>query len=174
MSSNCVLVHARRTDYLTNSEYHCVLESEYYEQAKRIIQEKIENPKFILISDDMSFWKDSALFTKEESVYLDESDIDTFYVMIHSKSFIMANSSYSWWGAYLSNANLVIAPKQWYSENAQKVGDDIIKESSKMKGVRCMIELKVQNRAAEIYLLPTSSALLIKELGVKLILGSGS
>ena len=73
----------------------------------------------------MSFWKDSALFTKEESVYLDESDIDTFYVMIHSKSFIMANSSYSWWGAYLSNANLVIAPKQWYSEKANKNGEDI-------------------------------------------------
>lgn len=49
--------------------------------------------------------------------------------------------------------------------NAKKVGEDIIKESSKMKGIRCMVQLKVQNRAAEISIIPTSSALLIKELG---------
>lgn len=49
--------------------------------------------------------------------------------------------------------------------NAKKVGDDIIKESSKMKGIRCMVQLKVQNRVAEISILPTTSALLIKELG---------
>lgn len=48
--------------------------------------------------------------------------------------------------------------------NAKKVGDDIIKESSKMKGIRCMIQLKVQNRVAEISIMPTSSAMLIKEL----------
>ena len=49
--------------------------------------------------------------------------------------------------------------------NAKKVGEDIIKESSKMKGIRQMIQLKVQNRAAEITMVPTTSTLLIKELG---------
>lgn len=49
--------------------------------------------------------------------------------------------------------------------NAKKVGDDIIKESSKVKGIRCMIQLRVQNRNAEISILPTSAALIIKELG---------
>ena len=49
--------------------------------------------------------------------------------------------------------------------NAKKIGEDIIKEGLKMKGIRCMIQLKVQNRAAEISILPTSSALLINELG---------
>lgn len=53
--------------------------------------------------------------------------------------------------------------------NAKKIGEDIIKESSKLKGIRQMIELKVQNRAAEIYMVPTTSALLIKELGVFLL-----
>ncbi len=50
--------------------------------------------------------------------------------------------------------------------NAKKIGEDIIKESSKMKGIRQMIQLKIQNRAAEISVLPTTSALLIKELAV--------
>ncbi len=54
--------------------------------------------------------------------------------------------------------------------NAKKIGEDIIKESSKLKGIRQMIELKVQNRAAEIYMVPTTSALLIKELGVRVSL----
>ena len=48
--------------------------------------------------------------------------------------------------------------------NAKKIGEDIIKEGTKMKGIRCMIQLKVQNRAAEISIVPTSSALLIAEL----------
>lgn len=50
--------------------------------------------------------------------------------------------------------------------NAKKVGEDIIKESSKMKGIRQMICLKIQNRAAEISVTPTTSALLVKELAV--------
>ena len=49
--------------------------------------------------------------------------------------------------------------------NAKKVGEDIIKVSSAMKGIRQMIQLRVQNRNAEITMTPTSSALLIKELG---------
>ena len=49
--------------------------------------------------------------------------------------------------------------------NAKKVGEDIIKEGGKWKGIRVMVELKCQNRAAEISVKPTSSALIIKELG---------
>lgn len=49
--------------------------------------------------------------------------------------------------------------------NAKKVGEDIVKEGGKWKGIRVMVQLKCQNRAAEIIIQPTSSALLIKELG---------
>ena len=49
--------------------------------------------------------------------------------------------------------------------NAKKVGEDIIKEGGKWKGIRVMVQLKCQNRAAEITVQPTSSALIIKELG---------
>eukprot|EP01016_Furgasonia_blochmanni_P036977 TRINITY_DN42_c0_g1_i1.p1 TRINITY_DN42_c0_g1~~TRINITY_DN42_c0_g1_i1.p1 ORF type:complete len:163 (+),score=79.62 TRINITY_DN42_c0_g1_i1:174-662(+) len=48
--------------------------------------------------------------------------------------------------------------------NAKKVGEDIQKETGKMKGIKVMVQLKCQNRAAEISVLNTSSALLIKEL----------
>ena len=118
MSKNCVIVHAKR-----NSDY--IVDSTYYEQAKQHILTNIKNPKFILISDDMNFWKESTLFTKEESVCIDESDIVTMYLMIHSHSFILSNSAFSWWGAYLSNSKLVIAPKQWYSPNVKRSWTDI-------------------------------------------------
>jgi ribosomal protein L11 len=49
--------------------------------------------------------------------------------------------------------------------NAKKVGEDIVKEGGKWKGIRVMVQLKCQNRAAEITVQPTSSALVIKELG---------
>ena len=52
-----------------------------------------------------------------------------------------------------------------YQKNPKKIGEDIIKEGSKWKGIRVMVQLKCQNRAAEIIIKPTSSALLIKELG---------
>ena len=49
--------------------------------------------------------------------------------------------------------------------NPKKVGDDIIKEGLKWKGIRVMVSLKCQNRNAEITILPTISSLLIKEMG---------
>jgi large subunit ribosomal protein L12e len=49
--------------------------------------------------------------------------------------------------------------------NPKKIGEDIIKEGTKWKGIRVMIQLKCQNRAAEITIEPTTSSLLIKELG---------
>lgn len=49
--------------------------------------------------------------------------------------------------------------------NAKKVGEDIVKEGGKWKGIRVMVQLRCQNRAAEITVQPTSSALIIKELG---------
>lgn len=51
------------------------------------------------------------------------------------------------------------------TQNAKKVGEDIVKEGGKWKGIRVMVQLKCQNRAAEITVQPSSSALLIKELG---------
>ena len=51
------------------------------------------------------------------------------------------------------------------TQNAKKVGEDIVKEGTKWKGIRVMVQLKCQNRAAEITVNPSSSALLIKELG---------
>ena len=47
-------------------------------------------------------------------------------------------------------------------KNAKKVGEDIVKEGGKWKGIRVMVELRCQNRAAEITVKPTSSALIIK------------
>ncbi len=49
--------------------------------------------------------------------------------------------------------------------NAKKIGEEIVKKGTEYKGIRCMIQLKCQNRAAEINVVPTSSALIIKELG---------
>jgi len=51
--------------------------------------------------------------------------------------------------------------------NAKKVGDDIAKETDKWKGIKVMIEMRVQNRNAVISILPSASALLIKELNEK-------
>ena len=120
-----VVVHARRGDYVYLAACHGLLPHTYYEKATQIIKEFEPNPMFILISDDVDFWTSSSMFKDESCVYLNESDIVTFYVIMNASYIIMANSTFSWWGAYLSYAKKVIAPKVWFGPAGPKEIKDI-------------------------------------------------
>jgi hypothetical protein len=106
-NSNCVIVQIKET-----SENG--LPETYYTRAKSILESHIQNPKYVCFGENLNIY--SKLFQKEDSIFLDESDITILYVMMHSKHCILANSFLSWWGAYLSNSKLVIVPKQQNSD----------------------------------------------------------
>lgn len=125
LTNQHVIVHARRGDYLQKSLYHENLDESYYESAKNHMKNKLLTPKFILISDDENFWKSSAIFQNEDAIIFNESEIDTLWLMIHSKHFIMANSSFSWWGAYLSKSTNVIVPRKWFGPSGPTDWNDI-------------------------------------------------
>ena len=126
---NCesVAIHIRRGDYLQFSEiYGGVCTQEYYRNAIQIIKERVKNPVFIFFSDDIEWVKQN--FHNEGAVYVDASFYETvedwkdMCVMSNCKHNIIANSSYSWWGAFL-NQNLekcVIMPKKWDSGGTAK------------------------------------------------------
>ena len=106
-------IHVRRGDYLKLGHYHHNLTIEdYYKPAFKFLQENIkEDLSYIVFSDDPEWCKENfsgALISEGNSEGLD------MCIMSHCHAHIIANSSFSWWGASLSGSGAVIAPKQWF------------------------------------------------------------
>ena len=112
-----VSVHIRRGDYLENPMYGCICTEEYYKKAIDYIKQRVENAKFYLFSNDMPYVQDR--FRGEEFVYVENNSEDKGYIDLYlmslCKHHIIANSSFSWWGAWLNAAKskIVVAPSIW-------------------------------------------------------------
>jgi hypothetical protein len=122
-NSESVSVHIRRGDYINNS-FFLVLPISYYQNAISYLSSKLSNPIFYFFSDDINWVKenfgDADHFRYVEENYLTEGplDISDFLLMKTCRHNIIANSSFSWWAAYL-NANenaIVISPRKWYGD----------------------------------------------------------
>jgi len=122
-----VIIHARRGDYLSKQGFHKNLDDTYYNAAIEYMRKSVNNPKFILISDDPYYWKGKF----ENAIYFNESDIITLWLMMNSSNLIIANSTFSWWGAYLSGGN-VVAPKEWFGPEGPDDWSDIYEPSWKV------------------------------------------
>lgn len=108
VQENYCSLHVRRTDYVGNSLHHTNLDRSYYEKALEIL-----NPnKVIVFSDDTEWCKSHKLFSNfeisENNEYVD------LYLMSNASQHIIANSSFSWWGAWLANSKDVVAPSKWF------------------------------------------------------------
>ncbi len=123
---NSVSIHIRRGDYSSNPEYfkiHGLCSIEYYQSAIECICKKITNPVFYVFSDDME-WVKKNIQIKSTCIYVTEANNEKDYFEMHLMSLckhnIIANSSFSWWGAWLNQnpEKVVIAPKQWMNDPA--------------------------------------------------------
>jgi len=123
---NCdsVSLHIRRGDYVFNektNKYHGVCDQGYYLKAVDLLAKKVKKPYFFIFSDDIK-WVKQNLILKYPCVYVDNNtgkqDHEDMRLMSECKYNIIANSSFSWWGAWLNeNTNkIVIAPKKWFRE----------------------------------------------------------
>lgn len=105
---NSVSIHIRRIDYDPK------LDIQYYIDAAKLINETISNPYFFIFSDDLQWCKEHLTFLKHKRLVSHESmdEVTDLWLMTHCKHHIIANSSFSWWGAWLSNhsGEIVIAP----------------------------------------------------------------
>jgi hypothetical protein len=122
-SSPITSVHVRRGDYMNNPDFHKPCPIEYYKQAMTIIGDST----FIFISDDINWVKEN--FKGDNIIYSPfTSDVDDLNLMVKCDNNIIANSSFSWWGAYLNeNENKkIISPKEWFGPNGPKDTQDII------------------------------------------------
>jgi hypothetical protein len=125
ITANHVIVHARRGDYLSLNEFHPTLDETYYTDAFTEMQRRIESPVFLLISDDKDFWNSTSFSKRDDCMIISEDEITTLYLMINSHNFIIANSTFSWWGAFLSQAKNVIAPAKWFGPKGPQDWHDI-------------------------------------------------
>ena len=111
-----VAIHVRRGDYVKNPFYVDLMETDYYQKAMDMFQ----GEDFIVFSDDIEWCKQQSIFKDCEFVQGDE--IEDMNKMASCKGIIMANSSYSFWCAYLSNADKIVAPsvEHWYSDGKER------------------------------------------------------
>lgn len=119
-----VAVHIRRGDYIQErktNKFHGTATIDYYQKATQHILEKIASPVFYLFSDDLDWVKENikipaqTIFVSQNGVNKPQEDLRLMYSCKHH---IIANSTFSWWGAWL-NANskkIVIAPYQWFAD----------------------------------------------------------
>ncbi len=114
-ANQSVGIHVRRGDYLSHPDIG-LLELSYYVRAVKYINNQIQTPTFYIFSDDIDWCRTNLAFI-ENSVFVDqtENEIDDFQLMQECDHNIIANSSFSWWAAWLNkNPNkIVIAPKKW-------------------------------------------------------------
>lgn len=114
---SAVMLHARRGDYLNNSRY-VVQTIEYYEKAMSFFEQKLENVKFYVFSDDYDWCRGNLDSKRHAIIYIgkEHSAVEDFHLMRKFKNFIISNSTFSWWPAYLSGG-LCVAPEKWYSDS---------------------------------------------------------
>lgn len=128
-SGNSVSIHVRRGDYLNNELLGGICDEAYYQRAIQTIQERTKDPEFFVFSNDMA-WCESHLNLPQAHFIAwnqgDQSYID-MQLMSHCKHNIIANSSFSWWSAWLnSNTDkIVIAPTGWTNDPANSISDII-------------------------------------------------
>tara|TARA_R110000824_G_scaffold197409_16_gene380889 strand:- start:1123 stop:1911 length:789 start_codon:yes stop_codon:yes gene_type:complete len=109
---NVVSVHVRRGDYSKFSDYHANIGPDYYSQA---MQQFPSDSTFVFFSDDIEWCKQT--FKGERLIFIEkQDDVLDLYLMSKITNNIIANSSFSWWGAWLNSAEnkKVIAPKIWF------------------------------------------------------------
>lgn len=115
-------MHIRRGDYLNLSNFHKNLDSEYYNQAISIVKSNIPTARFIVFSDDPEWCKRNM----PSEIHVDDSSQHVSLCMMSMCPIhIIANSSFSWWGAWLSGSRAVIAPKQWFASDGPKTWQSI-------------------------------------------------
>jgi hypothetical protein len=130
-SCNSVSLHVRRGDYVYHPEtrlFHGICTPEYYYRAVDLIKNKIPNVHLFIFSDDMDWVKANIKFdipaTYVENNSGDNSFIDMRLISL-CKHNIIANSSFSWWGAWLNNnsGKIVVAPAKWFNDDSINVKD---------------------------------------------------
>lgn len=123
---NSVGIHVRRGDYLNEPEFSGICDVDYYSKSIDDIKRHSDNPVFYIFSNDLAWCKENIIPLIEGYTYVFVSENKgkkscwDMFLMTYCKHLIIANSSFSWWGAYLNkNAARIYAPYPWINRNCE-------------------------------------------------------
>jgi hypothetical protein len=125
ITNNSISVHVRRGDYILDKNthaFHGVCDVDYYLNAIKLIASQVDDLFLIFFSDDIVWAKEKFENLPYSLVFVDHNKGDKswidMFLMSNCKHNIIANSSFSWWGAFLnkSDEKIVIAPKEWFAD----------------------------------------------------------
>ncbi|MES2906967.1 MAG: alpha-1,2-fucosyltransferase [Pseudomonadota bacterium] len=134
--TNSISLHVRRGDYVTNAHtnaYHGTCSLDYYRRAIDFVQQREKNLHFFIFSDDPE-WTKENLALDHDTTFVNANTASQGYfdleLMRRCKHHIIANSSFSWWGAWLNPFadKIVVAPQAWFANNDNDTRD-LIPES---------------------------------------------
>lgn len=137
ISHRVVVVHARRTDYITHAAFHGPLPMSYYRKAVDQVRSTVEDPFFLLCSDDPTFWSTLAtdlpeVHARPHTILQGETDIRTFALLSHFRHFIISNSTFMWWVVWMAEQRApanVIAPQKWFGPMGLPNWEDLYEPS---------------------------------------------
>ncbi|MEZ7820963.1 MAG: alpha-1,2-fucosyltransferase [Patescibacteria group bacterium] len=117
-NTNSISIHIRRGDYISikvNTKIFHTCDLEYYYNAIAFFNLKFKNPRYFVFTDDVIWATNNLLAENLTFVSGNQPSID-MYLMSLCKHNIIANSTFSWWGAWFNSNDdkIIIAPKQWY------------------------------------------------------------
>ena len=119
-----VSLHIRRTDYIVNNN-HPLQPMSYYEKALKLFD---KNVQILVFSDDPTWCQEQELFADDSIMISEGNDADVDMCLMSKCNYhIIANSSFSWWGAWLGNSEKVVAPSNWFADScADKSVKDMV------------------------------------------------
>jgi hypothetical protein len=128
---DAICLHIRRGDYINNSvanAYHGTCSLDYYKSALEVVVQGLDRPHCFVFSDDMA-WVRENFKTNIPMTLVDIHSVteahEDLRLMAACKRFVIANSSLSWWGAWLGSreGKIVVAPCQWFKDGTNTTVD---------------------------------------------------
>lgn len=108
-----VALHVRRQDYVGLQHFHGMPSLNYYREAVAHIRREVGMVPVLVFSDDHSWCRENL---PNFPIYEGEDKYDDLQEMASCEYAVIANSSFSWWGAWLGPQKLVVAPKKWFAD----------------------------------------------------------
>jgi hypothetical protein len=120
-----ISMHIRRGNYV-GSKVFDIIPKDYYQRALSLVPTDL---KVIVFSNDIPWCKQN--FIGDRFIFIEEIDYISIYLISKMKHHIIPNSTFSWWGAWLSEYpdKSIIAPKKWFGENDRYDGKDIVPDN---------------------------------------------
>ncbi|HEY8740185.1 MAG TPA: alpha-1,2-fucosyltransferase [Candidatus Dormibacteraeota bacterium] len=117
---NKTALHVRRGDYLRHPGNHPVPTEQYYRAAV----ERLPRTNIVIFSDDIEWCRENLAWTNPVQFVDGNADHEDLFLISQCKHHVIANSSFSWWGAFLSRNRRPIYPRPWFGDELMAQGVD--------------------------------------------------